>query len=87
MGPGWVDPRRGVSRSNMAHAASSGRGEARVSRLTELLPQARKADPRRGGAWETEIIALTKRCRVLAAADRPPRRSGGAPSNLCLMSG
>ena len=61
--------------------------EARVSRLTELLRQARKADPQLGGDREAEIIAPTKCRRALAAADGPPPRSGGAPSNLCLMAG
>ncbi|MFT8395036.1 hypothetical protein [Propionibacterium sp.] len=58
-----------------------------MSRLTELLRQARKADLQLGGDREAEIIAPTKCCRALAAADGPPQRSAGSSSNLCLMSG
>ncbi len=61
--------------------------EARVSRLTELLRQAPKADPQLGGHGEAEILAPTECCRALAAADGPPRRAGDAPSKLRLVSG
>src|SRR5680860_1422209 len=56
-----VDVQEPIQRGTRLAHLGSGTGGERVSRLTELLRQARKADPQLGADLEAEIGALTKR--------------------------